>query len=403
MELMNNAFQKAEPILQTLHRNGYQAYFVGGAVRDFLIGRPTGDIDIATSAKPEQVQELFEKVIPVGIEHGTVMVRYDEESYEVTTFRTEGDYHDYRHPDHVHFVKDIYEDISRRDFTMNAIAMGIDGDLIDPYDGLNAITKGEIETVGKPDDRFEEDPLRMMRALRFVSQLGFTLSSTTYQAIQQHAPLLENIAVERLSIEFEKLIQGHHASKAWPLFIHSNTDQHLPVFKEEPSLMRYCATKKWRALGDFAEALCIFHLFEPTFPIEYWVKEWKLSNKIKRKASLLVSSYNEWHVGNELWTIYKLGFELLSPFVRISNLMRAKDEIDIKTAKKMFEALPIHRREELSINGKDIRSWFSNHPPGPWIESMLVTIERLVIEGHITNEKEILKERVLQWNPQEED
>ncbi|KGP73031.1 CCA tRNA nucleotidyltransferase [Pontibacillus yanchengensis] len=399
---MNNVFVNAEPILQTLHYHGYKAFFVGGAVRDFLIGRPIGDIDIATSATPEQVQGIFEKVIPVGIEHGTVMVRYGEESFEVTTFRTEGDYHDYRHPDQVYFVEDIQDDLARRDFTMNAIAMDIDGELIDPYNGAKAIKRNQIETVGKAEDRFEEDPLRMMRALRFVSQLGFTLSPTTYHAIQQHASLLENIAIERLSIEFEKLIQGDGAKHAWALFTQSNMEKYLPVLKEEPSLMKRCSNKNWLALGDFSEAICMFHILEPTFSIEYWVKEWKLSNKVKRKATRLLNAYTEWMQGNTIWAIYKLGFDQLPPFTRVINLLSSEEKLEVASLEKMYHHLPIYNREELAVNGKDIRSWFPNRTPGPWIESMLVTIERVVIEGELTNEKGILKERVLQWNPQEE-
>jgi tRNA nucleotidyltransferase (CCA-adding enzyme) len=176
---MKQPFAKALYIIKQLKAHGHEAYFVGGAVRDFLLRRPIGDVDIATSALPEEVMRIFPKTIGVGVEHGTVMVLHEGTPYEVTTFRTEGKYEDYRRPESVTFVRSLHEDLKRRDFTMNAIAMNEHGQMIDPFAGQEAIKRKMIQTVGDAKARFSEDALRMMRALRFVSQLGFYLSEET--------------------------------------------------------------------------------------------------------------------------------------------------------------------------------------------------------------------------------
>ena len=194
-------FDKAFRVMQQLESRGYEAYLVGGAVRDHLIGKQVGDLDIATSATPNQVMQVFDKVIPIGIEHGTVLVRFEEESFEITTFRTEGTYSDYRHPDSVNFVTDVTADLARRDYTVNAIAMNRNGELVDPFGGRDAIEKQELVTVGNAFDRFQEDPLRMMRGVRFVSQLGYNLDDDARKVIKEQRLWLTRIAIERVAIE----------------------------------------------------------------------------------------------------------------------------------------------------------------------------------------------------------
>jgi tRNA nucleotidyltransferase (CCA-adding enzyme) len=208
-------FKRAASIIKTLTENGFEAYFVGGSVRDYIIGRLIGDIDIATSALPEDVMRLFPRHVPVGIEHGTVIVLHEDIPYEVTTFRTEGDYEDFR----------------RRDFTMNAIAMKETGEIVDLFGGQEAIVKKEIVTVGNPVDRFQEDALRMMRGIRFVSTLGFTLEEGTKQAIIEYGHLLEHIAIERIAVEFEKLLVGTHCAKALQLLVETKLYEYLPYLQ----------------------------------------------------------------------------------------------------------------------------------------------------------------------------
>ena len=162
-------------ILKTLEDAGFAACFVGGCVRDTLLGRPVHDWDVTTSALPEEIMALFPRCIPTGIKHGTVTVLLNGESFEVTTFRRDGAYHDGRHPDGVVFVPNLTEDLARRDFTINAMAMHLDGSITDCFDGKADLKRGIIRCVGDPERRFREDALRMLRALRFSAQLGFQI------------------------------------------------------------------------------------------------------------------------------------------------------------------------------------------------------------------------------------
>ena len=193
-------------ILFTLQARGHLAYLVGGCVRDVIMEITPQDWDICTSALPEEVLELFPGSVPTGIRHGTVTVVIGSKSSEVTTFRTEGDYRDHRRPDSVTFVSDLITDLSRRDFTMNAIALSADGMIADPFDGVSDIAKRTIRCVGEPKLRFTEDALRMFRALRFSARLGFTIEYDTMQAIEQCAPLAAELAPERVRDEIEKIL-----------------------------------------------------------------------------------------------------------------------------------------------------------------------------------------------------
>ena len=193
-------------ILFTLQGHGYPAYLVGGCVRDLLMEKRPHDWDICTAALPEQVQALFPVTRPTGLKHGTVTVVIGSRQVEVTTFRTEGAYADHRHPDRVSFVGELTEDLSRRDFTMNAIAVSSDGLLADPFGGVEDIRARRIRCVGDPEKRFEEDALRMLRALRFSAKLGFTIEIGTLLAIQAKAPLAAALAAERVREELEKLL-----------------------------------------------------------------------------------------------------------------------------------------------------------------------------------------------------
>lgn len=174
-QLADHLPQGVRKVMSTLRQAGFEAFLAGGCVRDALMGHKPHDFDIATSARPQQVQALFEKTIPTGIRHGTITVLEDGELIEVTTFRTEGSYQDHRHPDQVEFVKNIEDDLSRRDFTINAMAWNPQRGLVDPFDGQKDLEEGIIRAVGDPEKRFEEDALRMFRAFRFAGRYGFKI------------------------------------------------------------------------------------------------------------------------------------------------------------------------------------------------------------------------------------
>ena len=200
----------AHSILQTLLNNGFDSYIVGGCVRDSLLGICPKDWDICTSAKPQEIIECFNgrRVIETGLKHGTVTLCMDDGFYEVTTFRVDGAYSDNRHPDNVTFVSDVKYDLERRDFSINAMAYNANTGLIDLFGGVDAIKAGLISCVGNPNDRFNEDGLRILRALRFASVYGFSISAETAAAIHRNVSLLDNIAKERICAEFCKLLAG---------------------------------------------------------------------------------------------------------------------------------------------------------------------------------------------------
>lgn len=198
--------KKPDAILQILQDRGYEAYYVGGCVRDLLLGRPVHDWDITTSALPEQVMACFSKCIPTGIRHGTVTVIEDGVQAEVTTFRTETGYSDGRHPDAVQFVSRLKEDLARRDFTINAMAMDQYGHITDCFDGQKDLARQIIRCVGDPAVRFQEDALRMFRALRFSAQLGFTVMPSTMEAIGALADRRSALSAERVREEVEKTL-----------------------------------------------------------------------------------------------------------------------------------------------------------------------------------------------------
>ena len=192
-------------LLQTLNNGGYEAYIVGGCVRDSILGRIPQDWDITTSALPEQTKALFSHTFDTGIQHGTITVVLNKTNYEITTYRIDGDYADGRHPDQVSFTSNLEEDLLRRDFTMNAIAYHPAEGFRDPFGGQEDISRSLIRGVGEPAKRFQEDALRMLRCVRFAAQLGFQVDDATYTALQENAALIEKISVERIHEELDKL------------------------------------------------------------------------------------------------------------------------------------------------------------------------------------------------------
>ena len=200
----------AAELLDTLHRAGYAAYVVGGCVRDSLLGLTPHDWDLCTSALPQQGMELFgeEKCIPTGLQHGTVTVKQGGGLYEITTFRTEGTYTDGRHPDEVHFVPDVREDLARRDFTINAMAYNEKEGLVDPFGGQADLQSGILRAVGVPHQRFTEDALRILRLYRFAARFGFSIDPPTAQAAQKLCAHLDCVSVERIEEELAKLLSA---------------------------------------------------------------------------------------------------------------------------------------------------------------------------------------------------
>ncbi|MEH7224309.1 CCA tRNA nucleotidyltransferase [Bacillus sp. JJ1566] len=396
---MEGPFVKAKEILTILHNNGYEAYFVGGSVRDYLLQRPIGDIDIATSARPEQIMDMFQKTIDVGAVHGTVIVLHKGEEYEVTTFRTEEGYDDYRRPSHVEFVTSLHEDLKRRDFTMNAIAMTIDGDIIDPFGGKKAIEKKRIQTVGDPNERFFEDALRMMRAVRFSSQLSFLLYKETESAISDNASLLKKISVERITIEFEKLLSGPSCQDAIPILIKTNLFQYIPGLADETRHLERFSFYKWNQLQERAEYWTLVCYLLNKDDIKTFLRQWKLPNKIIEQAVKNVVCLEK--VLQQGWSkryLYDCGAQSIQQVERILRVLGEHQEV---SPYQEFCKLPIKQRSDLLITGEDLLLWF-NQKPGKWVAELYETVENGVLENKVENSKEKIKEWLLSCNQKSE-
>ncbi|MBE5872680.1 MAG: CCA tRNA nucleotidyltransferase [Lachnospiraceae bacterium] len=222
--------EQVKNIIETIEAAGFEAYAVGGCVRDSLLGRIPNDWDITTSARPQEVKALFERTIDTGLIHGTVTVMLDHVGYEVTTYRIDGEYEDCRHPKEVSFTSNLSEDLKRRDFTINAMAYNERSGLVDIFEGMEDIRRKTIRAVGEPMERFSEDALRMMRAVRFAAQLDYQIDEETKQAILRLAPTLSKISAERIQTELVKLLTSPHPELFRILYETQITAVILPEF-----------------------------------------------------------------------------------------------------------------------------------------------------------------------------
>ncbi|MBC1528820.1 CCA tRNA nucleotidyltransferase [Listeria booriae] len=383
---MKEFFRKAVPVLEKLEQAGFEAYFVGGSVRDVILGRDVADIDIATSAFPEEVKQVFTRTFDTGIEHGTVSVLDAGEIYEITTFRTEGTYADFRRPDEVTFIRSLEKDLERRDFTMNAIAMGLDGRFIDPFGGQEDMKKKQIRAVGKPWERFHEDALRMMRGVRFVSQLQFQLEADTYAAMQQNRALLANIAVERIAVELVKLMKGQAVKEGLKLLAELDMLPFLPGFQEKAPAVE--ALQNWH-LEDLQDETVIWFVLvlalEPE-NVTSFLRAWKLPNKLMRDVAKAMEKAEK-----TVWSDYEL-FETGIETVRLidyGHYVRTGNS-QWEDLQARFLALLIQSRNDVQASGNDVMAW-TNKTGGPWLKELLARLDQAIIEGDIANNPEEIK------------
>ncbi|MGM8211598.1 CCA tRNA nucleotidyltransferase [Virgibacillus sp. W0430] len=397
--MLTKPFHEATHIIETIEKHNHQAYFVGGCVRDIVLGRSIEDIDIATSAPPNVICTIFPSVIPVGIDHGTVIVRHEKKSYEVTTFRVDGNYSDQRHPDEVKFITTIDEDLRRRDFTMNALAMNKNGHIIDLFNGQEDIKMKIIRTVGNGEERFTEDPLRIIRALRFVSQLGFSLDPTTVKHMNKVKPEIEKLAVERITNEFQKFFSGSYVKKGMNTLINEKIYNYLPVFKDHPELLQ--STLDWRPFFSFGEVIALFHKLDEQIPIPSWVQAWKCSNKIKREAIKLTEALTYFeNNGFDNWLAYQLPGEFINGFLNLFGILYPQEHLEKNKIHKAKACLQIQSKHELAINGDELIELFPTLPKGPWINESLQRLEKQVVFNNIKNENIKLKEWILCHPPE---
>ncbi|MGR8772583.1 CCA tRNA nucleotidyltransferase [Leuconostoc citreum] len=383
-------FMQAQPILEHIESAGFEAYFVGGAVRDMLLNKPIHDVDIATSAFPEEIKALFTKTVDTGIQHGTVMILDHGDGYEITTFRTESTYTDFRRPDKVTFVRSLAEDLKRRDFTINAIAMTKDGDIIDLFNGLTDMAQKRIRAVGDAEVRFNEDALRIMRALRFSAQLGFDIAPHTKAALKQIGPNLEKIAVERIRVEFEKLLMGQYASNSLSVAIEADLIRYLPGHIKREDWLTITADLK-RNQPQARTVIWPYFLSRLSLrlnELQLFMRSWKTSREDMRAVLSIVPIVK--HVQTvsvfELYAIYDYQALLFEVLTLVGTPLATQQRV-----KQIFDALPITHNRDMCISGGDL---LANNivTPGPQMGRILTQLEHAVIQRIISNRPDSLLE-----------
>lgn len=383
-------FTAALPVLKQINEAGYEAYFVGGSVRDLLLNRHIHDVDIATSAYPMEIKQIFKKTIDTGIKHGTVTVLYEGESYEITTFRTESGYQDFRRPDHVTFVQNLSEDLKRRDFTINALDMDVDGNVIDHFDGLGDLDKHLIRAVGKAENRFHEDALRMMRAVRFMSQLQFTLEPETEQAISDNHELLSKISVERIRDEFVKMGIAPGSQKAFQIFLDTGLSEEVPGFKgKKENLALYPQLNFSPTTEANLWALMIILLKLPNEKIPSFMRMWKNSNAMERQVADIVAFFDliSSRAPNN-YDLYQAGLETIASTIDLAHILG--QPINGSALVDGYEALPIKNSHDLVIDGHFLLK--NGIPAGPRVGLLLEEIKKAVLEGVISNNEAAITE-----------
>lgn len=436
-----NMPQAVKEIIATLQKNNYEAYAVGGCVRDSILGREPNDWDITTSASPEEVKALFRRTIDTGIEHGTVTIMIDKVGYEVTTYRIDGKYEDGRHPTEVTFTRNLKEDLLRRDFTINAMAYNDTDGLVDIFGGLEDIERKVIRCVGDPRARFTEDALRLLRAVRFAAQLGYTIEEETREAMKEIAGNLTKISAERIQVELVKTLVSPNPFMMKDAYELGLTKYFMPEFDlameteqhnrhhmytvGEHSLV---ATGHIRAdkvlrltmlMHDFGKTLCITtdeegidHYYGHPAKSEEMAEEilhrLKFDNDTIRKVCILIRHHDERIVPGlkymrramarigeeafpELFEVQEADISAQSSYKRDTKL--ANLEANRKDYEEICAKSQCVSKATLAVTGKDLIA--CGMKPGKEIGAVLDAMLQDVIESPEHNEKEYLLKKFL--------
>ena len=392
----------AAELLDTLHRAGYAAYVVGGCVRDSLLGLTPHDWDLCTSALPQQVMELFgaQRCIPTGLQHGTVTVKQSGVLYEITTFRTEGTYTDGRHPDEVHFVPDVREDLARRDLTINAMAYNEKEGLVDPFGGQADLQSGIVRAVGVPRQRFTEDALRILRLYRFAARFGFAIDPPTAQAAQELCAHLDCVSVERIEEELAKLLSAPAPAA------YLDKKILLVILPELSSEALAAAKPVVDACPAGAEnlpirlAALLLSLGEDG--IRRTLKRLRCSNALIEEAAVLVrEAVPGVPVSLNIYARRLLGKYNLCTVRRIAALgtaLQPERAADFAALSELAEQLDADsvccRVSQLAVNGRDLMA--AGVPAGPGIRKILEALLDGVIREEYPNERQALLAAVQQ-------
>ncbi len=371
----------AKKVIDVLKKNQYEAYIVGGAVRDHLLRMPLTDVDITTNAKPHQVAKLF-KTKPTGLKYGTVTVFMGLETYEVTTFRIDGDYLDGRHPEEVTFSDSVIEDVKRRDFTINGLLMTEKNQIIDHVEGRKDLDAKLIRTIGNPEDRFNEDALRMMRAFYFQSKLGFQIDKATRDAITNLKHRLNDVAMERMMNEMIKVLKGPYVKKAIHSMITTGVHQVLPGL--EKGLLH---------VNQMEEVPFVDAFFALSFTLNGSIPpHWPFSNKHKHKYETAMMLANT-HQDFDAYTLYTYGIDHCLLANRVNYMLGRSKNLKTKIEYD-YEHLAIQSDLDLKLRATDILK-LTNKKAGAWLKQLQSEMVVLVLNHKLKNEKSELEAYVL--------
>lgn len=397
---------KVKYIIDKIYENNYEAYIVGGCVRDSILGFEPNDYDITTSATPKVIKEIFRdfKCIDIGIEHGTVSVVIDDDIYEITTYRIEGEYKDHRRPENVDFTSKLEEDLKRRDFTINAMAYNEKEGLIDLFGGNIDIENKIIKTVGNPYNRFNEDGLRMIRAIRFSSKLNFKIEDNTLLAIYDNAQIIKNISLERITDEFNKIILSNKPENVIYLF-KTKLLNYLNISSEEDENKIAELYKKISILNKFDKVLVKrlvaldYLIKELNINCKSFCKELVYSKKIIKNHNIILILMKEINI-KELNKVKvkkilnRIDKSLFEEYLDISRVIYEDEKNFAKTIyilKEIEENNECYTVKNLKVNGKDIMALgYENKAVGEILNYLL---KEVIIKPGL-NEKSLLIEKI---------
>ena len=352
-------------VLKTLEKNGFESYIVGGYVRDYLMGKTSLDIDIATLARPKEVMKIFSDNNPASSEYGNVSFEKDDYTFDITTFRKDIKYVGNRKPEKIVYIDSFKEDLERRDFTINSIAMDTDGKIIDIYNGKSDIKKKIIKCVGNPDKKIEEDSLRILRAIRFATSLRFRLDNDLKKAIIKHKDLLKNLSYERKREELNKIFTSKHKKYGVKLL----TDLGLLEVLELKDLKYVFHTNDvigmWSVITDSDYAFT------------------KYEKEIMEKVKILINENL-----HDKYIQYKYGFY---PVSLASDLKRNST----KRIMQSYDKLPIKDRDGLDINAEEICEVLGREPDA-FLKTVFEDLEKLVVHGKLKNKKDQIENYIRQ-------
>ncbi|MFW5799997.1 MAG: CCA tRNA nucleotidyltransferase [Spirochaetota bacterium] len=330
-------------ILKKIENNSYKAYVVGGAVRNYYLGLEIKDYDIATNAKPYEVINIFDKVIPTGIKYGTVTLVYNEKNYEITTFRKDFNYINNRKPEKVIYSDNIEEDIKRRDFTINSLYCDVDGKVYDLYKGIADIKSKIIKTIGNPDERFREDALRMIRAVRFMCTLNFTIEKNTKKSIKNNCPYIKNVSYERIKVEFDQILLSKNPGKGIRMLTETNLMKY--IIPEIYEIIGFEQHNKYHDKDVYNHTITVLENIEPKLEL--------------RLAALLhdISKPETFTLDEDMEGHFK-GHNKKSAEKSVEILKRLR--YDNKTIENVRTLIRYHYLKDISIKEKGIKRFIRN-------------------------------------------